>query len=617
MASQSGPGSGSNVFQTTDPFHTAQPENGAPDRTENGGDDTAEDGLRLAGVRSNNPFANAENDTNDSNESAPSNAANPETESEPLVNEKSAGSTAVGLNEQPESLPTGAISPGTDGNGVSHNTDPFDHAYSGANAESRQNIAPETELQALNSNVNQDRGERGTDIFANADPAFPEGESPGHDRSDSDSGHKAKMSNDEIDSAPGQVRFAQHDEIDKTPTYEDDSDDRDDSNGIIDKIKSLGHDTKEKFHLQEMKVTGPFKSFNPTNVRMRVRFGSDDKDASKEVGIIWRSRDNRKGRNSIVVPKASMAYPNLPSKSRPVYSSSFKGVRRNLYRMAFSFPYWDMAFWSGWSYTWGSVLFVTDGIWAWGPVGWDVKWTALGEYGIGILFFVGALLYQVGAVMAYLEAVNDGSFHGSAMKRFLEGHQDEQKRMLDEKVANFFGHLNPHHEKKRHAEEEAEEKRMHEIDPEAGWKTIHRRERPGSIYPGKQAPGPRRGGVDLGEAEEGESHEYLTWRWWPTWHALKTHHIYEIGYIACSIQLFGATLYTWCGLVSVPHLNDQWTDADFYGGYWMPEILGSCCFLSASVMFLVETQERWWKIQPNVMGWWIGFWAMIGSWGFL
>jgi hypothetical protein len=110
----------------------------------------------------------------------------------------------------------------------------------------------------------------------------------------------------------------------------------------------------------------------------------------------------------------------------------------------------------------------------------------------------------------------------------------------------------------------------------------------------------------------------LTWRWWPTWHALRTHHIYEIGYIACSIQLFGATLYCWCGLVSVPGISDQWeADATWYGGYWLPEIFGSCCFLSASFMFLFETQEHWWKIQPDVMGWWIGLWAMIGSWGFL
>lgn len=131
--------------------------------------------------------------------------------------------------------------------------------------------------------------------------------------------------------------------------------------------------------------------------------------------------------------------------------------------------------------------------------------------------------------MAYLEAVNDGSFHGSAMKRFLEGHEEDKKKMLDEKVSNFFGHLNPVHSHHQHEAQEAEEKRMADVDPSAGWKSIHRRERPGSIYPGSKLPAPRRGGVDLGEAEEGESHEYLTWRWFPTWQALRTHHVYEIG----------------------------------------------------------------------------------------
>ncbi len=97
-------------------------------------------------------------------------------------------------------------------------------------------------------------------------------------------------------------------------------------------------------------------------------------------------------------------------------------------------------------------------------------------------------------------------------------------------------------------------------------------------------PAPRRGGVDLGETEEGESHEYLTWRWWPTLGALRTHHIYEVGFIACTIQLFGATLYSWCGLVSLRGISSEWTaNATWYGGYWFPEVFGSCCFLFASV----------------------------------
>ena len=138
------------------------------------------------------------------------------------------------------------------------------------------------------------------------------------------------------------------------------------------------------------------------------------------------------------------------------------------------------------------------------------------------------------------------------------------------------------------------------------------------MYPPNKSPAPRRGGVDLGEVEEGESHEYLTWRWYPSWHALTTHHIYEIGYIACSIQLFGATLYSWCGLVSLPPISEKLTTNTLeYGAYWFPEICGSVCFITASTMFLLETQEKWYKPMPLVMGWWIGLWAFIGSAGFL
>lgn len=48
-------------------------------------------------------------------------------------------------------------------------------------------------------------------------------------------------------------------------------------------------------------------------------------------------------------------------------------------------------------------------------------------------FVAGAIFYQIGAVVAYLEAVNDGSFHGSAMRKLMDGHDEEQKKMMDEK----------------------------------------------------------------------------------------------------------------------------------------------------------------------------------------
>ncbi|KAF2802282.1 uncharacterized protein BDZ99DRAFT_576980 [Mytilinidion resinicola] len=281
-----------------------------------------------------------------------------------------------------------------------------------------------------------------------------------------------------------------------------------------------------------------------------------------------------------------------------------------------TFPYWDMAFWSGWSYTWGSVLFVIDGVWAWTPLQWpSSEFTGESEYGVGLLFFFGAVLYQLGATMAYLEAINDGSFGGPAMKRHLEGHDDEKKKLLDGKLHMFFGHMIPHHH--HHDDDDEDFDKQKSVDPEAGWNTRDRAERPGSIYPEDKAPAPRRGGVDMGPTDEGEFHEYLTWRWWPTWHALKTYHIKEIGYVACSIQLLGATLYGICGVIALPGILSNFQPWQELGGYWIPQTVASCCFLTAGVMFTLITQDKWYRPLPGRIAWWIGVWATIGSMGFL
>jgi hypothetical protein len=226
----------------------------------------------------------------------------------------------------------------------------------------------------------------------------------------------------------------------------------------------------------------------------------------------------------------------------------------------------------------------------------------------------GVLLYQLGATAAYLEAVNDGSFQGSAMKRFLEGHEREEKEMVDEHLHDFFAPMLHWHRSKN---AKAAETFANSVDPEAGWKTRDIRQRPGSIYPIGKAPAPRRGGVDHGEAEDGDESEYMTWRWWPTWHALRTHHAYEIGYLACSIQGFGVTLFGWTGIALLPgvfeNLGGYWGEL---GAYWIIQMIASLCFIIASVMFTLETQEKWWKPQMNVLGWWIGFVALMGSTGF-
>lgn len=293
-----------------------------------------------------------------------------------------------------------------------------------------------------------------------------------------------------------------------------------------------------------------------------------------------------------------------------------KNVLKGCWIMFTGFPYWDMAFWAGWSYSVGSVLFIVDGCWSWTPIAFPgSEFPGEKEYGGPVLFFVGALLYQLGATMAYLEAINDGSFAGPAMKRLLEGQDDQKKALFDNKLHLFFGHIIPHHHD--HDDDEEDEKPQEDVDPEAGWKTKDRPERPGSIYPAGKEPAPRREAIDMGPAEQGDFHEYLTWRWWPTWHALWSYHIKELGYVACAIQLFGATLYGISGVVVLPGILDSLETWQELGAYWVPQIVGSCCFLIAGIMFTLINQDKWYQPLPKKISWWVGAWAITGSIGFL
>lgn len=289
------------------------------------------------------------------------------------------------------------------------------------------------------------------------------------------------------------------------------------------KIKGTANRMADKFHISHIRVAGPSRLFNPTSVRARIRRarGHDDPDTTTIPGdtdleLLWRARDNRKGRGSIAVRSSIFEQESNEGHSSLRRRKTLLHLRNAgniLKRMLTTFPYWDMAFWSGWSYTIGSALFVLDGAFAWLPAAFPAtEFPGEGTYGVPLCFFFGALFFQIGATVAYFEAVNDGSFHGSAMRRLMEGHEEEQKAMLDEKIHDFFGHFRPHH---RDPDVEAAERLAGEVDPEAGWKAKEGTERPGSIYPPAKHPGRRRGAMDMGEAEEGQSSTYLTWRWWP------------------------------------------------------------------------------------------------------
>lgn len=107
--------------------------------------------------------------------------------------------------------------------------------------------------------------------------------------------------------------------------------------------KDTKTDSKKKhFHLTDLVPTGPSKFFNPTNVNFNLRFKShDDEDTDptiapkpdNDVSVLWRSRDNRKGRNSVVVRPPTT----FVERHHPLVQ--LKHVLLNIGRMFQSFPY--------------------------------------------------------------------------------------------------------------------------------------------------------------------------------------------------------------------------------------------------------------------------------------
>ena len=222
--------------------------------------------------------------------------------------------------------------------------------------------------------------------------------------------------------------------------------------------------------------------------------------------------------------------------------------------------------------------------------------------------------------MAYLEAVNDGCFAGAAMKRLLEGHQDIEKELLDAKLHTFFGHLIPHHHRE---DDDDETQNGNSVDVgHSNWESVtNSNSRPEDVYDEAKERVERRQGVDHGSAsaqqQQGEVREYLVWRWWPTWHSLFHYHIFELGYVACTVQLFGVTLYGVTSVVILPGIYDSLSQWQLVAAYWVPQTVASCCFIIASVMFTIMAQDRWNKPKWGAVAWWIGIHAFIGSCGFL
>ena len=347
-------------------------------------------------------------------------------------------------------------------------------------------------------------------------------------------------------------------------------------------------------------ASGPFAFLNPTTRYLKVPANdaaTEGKDHIDGAYQIWRSRDNRKGRHAIVLTndfvrkqhrggsggsdgKKGDAIPSKPvSTAIPHSSNSARGVLHGLCKMLVRYPVWDVSYDVALIFTVGSVVWVINSFFVWLPLA--APWTAFsGEETMagGVSALVGATIFEVGAVLGVLEAVNENraDCFGWALEEALESGMLSLRSRPDD--------CQHGHGDRTRLLSQSQKGR-------------------------KQSSS---GGSDAKAAEATDRR----WTWWPTWHEMRTVYARETGFWGCAIQLFGATVFWISGFTGLPPIYNRLSAAAANGIFWLPQVVGGIGFIVSSAMFMLETQRTWYRPAPGLLGWHIGFWNLVGAIGF-
>src|ERR1700761_1889852 len=174
------------------------------------------------------------------------------------------------------------------------------------------------------------------------------------------------------------------------------------------------------------------------------------------------------------------------------------------------FAWWDVSWWIGVLFSIGSAIFIACGFFYWLPLA-TPNHTFPGEASVagGVTAFVGATLFQIGAVLLIVEAVNEnqtGCFGWALEQAFShDSDQDSPKRTATMKPDSKY--CDHHHTSGVH-----KRSTLHMQHPDTGRK----------------------------------------WEWWPTWKELTEHYFHEIGFLASFILAVGATIFYVSGILALP-----------------------------------------------------------------
>lgn len=185
------------------------------------------------------------------------------------------------------------------------------------------------------------------------------------------------------------------------------------------------------FQLNDNDVSGPFSFFNPTQAKFEstpdngiVRDVEVSIPAQQQAGLAvleprsveldekptlkykWTSRDNRKGRHTLLVQSTKTAKPEALDTPPP--TSHANEVLKGILRMFTTFPVGDISYLVAVIFTGGSLIFILSGGFVFLPL-MNPESEFPGEViqGGGYSAFVGATIFLIGGLLLMLEAINE------------------------------------------------------------------------------------------------------------------------------------------------------------------------------------------------------------------
>jgi hypothetical protein len=119
---------------------------------------------------------------------------------------------------------------------------------------------------------------------------------------------------------------------------------------------------------------------------------------------------------------------------------------------------------------------------------------------------------------------------------------------------------------------------------------------------------------ELGLSKVLTSTARASWRLLPTFHEIRIQYVHQPRFIANIVLLCGSFLYVTASIASLVTIL---RDSKIASWIRYPQLVAAVGFAISSAIMMVQSQEKWWKPAPRVMGWHVNLLNLIGSAGFI